>query len=245
MDAEALALHAVPDDELVRRLSELVSHSRRVEADLVAHVGEVDARRLFARKAFPSMFAYCTEGLHLSEAEAYRRITVARGARRHPILLAMLRDGRLHLSGIVTLLPVLTVDNRDELLARATHRSKRQVEELVAAVSPRPDVPAGVRRIPERRGKPDRPSLNGERAGSATGRGELVPGRVETVQGGVQLFPDGVEPTNLGGPRSRPQAALIQPTGARTLPGPVHGQRRAPRQAGTAHGLDALRDPRC
>jgi hypothetical protein len=71
-------LNAVSDEELLRRLADLVSQSRRVEADLVAHIGAVDERRLFARFAYPSMFVYCTEGLHLSEAEAYRRITVAR-----------------------------------------------------------------------------------------------------------------------------------------------------------------------
>ena len=91
---ETTALRAVPDDELLRRLGELVSHSRRVEADLVVHIGEVDARRLYARFAFPSMFSYCTEGLHLSDAGAYRRITVARAAWRQPALIAHLRDGR-------------------------------------------------------------------------------------------------------------------------------------------------------
>jgi hypothetical protein len=61
-------LDTVPDDELLRRLSELLRRSRRVEADLVAHVGEADARRLYAREASPSMFAYCTEVLHLSSS---------------------------------------------------------------------------------------------------------------------------------------------------------------------------------
>ena len=145
------ALHAIPDDELLRRLGELVSHSRRVEADLVAHIGEVDERRLYAREASPSMFAYCTERLHLSEAEAYRRITVARAARKHEVLLAMLRDGRLHLSGIAMLAPLLTRDNRDALLARATHRSKRQIQELVAELSPRPDAPSVMRKLPQKR----------------------------------------------------------------------------------------------
>ena len=102
------SLHSVPDDELLRRLGELVSHSRRLEADLVSHIGEVEERRLYAREAFPSMFAYCTQVLHLSEAEAYLRITVARAAREHPLLLTMLGDGRLHLSGIVKLVPILT-----------------------------------------------------------------------------------------------------------------------------------------
>jgi hypothetical protein len=82
-------------DELLRRLSGLLRQSRRVEADLVAHVGEVDARRLYAREASPSIFVYCTQVLHLSEFEAYLRITVARAARRHPVLLEMLREGSL------------------------------------------------------------------------------------------------------------------------------------------------------
>jgi hypothetical protein len=78
-------LQSLSDDELLRRLFGLLSESRSVEADLVAHIGEVDARRLYAREAAPSMFAYCTQELHLSEHEAYLRITVARAAREHPV----------------------------------------------------------------------------------------------------------------------------------------------------------------
>jgi len=48
----------------------VAQHSRCNDADLVAHVGEIDARRLYARFAVSSMFAYCTELLHLSEHES-------------------------------------------------------------------------------------------------------------------------------------------------------------------------------
>ena len=142
-------LRSLSDDELLRRLLDLLGQSRRVEADLVAHIGEVDARRLYAREAAPSMFAYCTEVLHLSEAEAYLRITVARASREHPILLEMLGDGRLHLSGIAKLAPHLNAGNRDAVLARAAHRSKREIEELVAELAPRPDAPTLVRKVPQ------------------------------------------------------------------------------------------------
>src|SRR5262249_29646536 len=124
--------------------------SRRVEADVVSHIGEVDERWLYAREASPSMYSYCTQVLHLSEAEAYLRINAARAARRHPILLTMLRDGRLHLTGIVKLAPHLTDENRDVLLARATHRSKQQIEELLAEFFPRPDAPTVMRKLPQR-----------------------------------------------------------------------------------------------
>ncbi|HEY8233284.1 MAG TPA: hypothetical protein VIJ10_11535, partial [Vicinamibacteria bacterium] len=145
---EERVLTTIPDDELLHRLAGLLRDSRCTEADLVAHIGEVDRRRLYARSASPSMFRYCMHVLHLSEPEAYLRIVAARAARKHPVLLAMLADGRLHLSGIAKLAPHLTRENRDALLGLATHRSKRQIEELIAEICPRPDVPSLVRKLP-------------------------------------------------------------------------------------------------
>jgi hypothetical protein len=144
-------LQSIPDDDLLRRLAELMGQSRRLEADIVAHIAEVDERRLYSREAFPSMFAYCTDVLHLSEAEAYLRICAARASREHPKLLTMPADGRLHLTGIAKLAPHLTRENRDGILERATHRSKRQIEEQIAEIAPRPDVREMVRKLPERK----------------------------------------------------------------------------------------------
>ncbi|HUG54822.1 MAG TPA: HNH endonuclease [Vicinamibacteria bacterium] len=144
-------LRSLSDDELLGRLSALLRQSRRAESELVAHIGEVNDRRLYAREACDSMFTYCTNVLHLSEHEAYLRIAVARAARARPVLLAMLADGRLHLSGIAKLAPHLTDENRDHVLARAVHQTKRRIEALVAELVPRPDVPSLIRRLPERR----------------------------------------------------------------------------------------------
>ncbi len=141
------------DDELLHRLSELLQRSRRVESALVAHIAEVDARRLYAREAAPSMFAYCTQVLHLSEAEAYLRIAAARASRKHPVLLEMLSEGRLHLSGIDLLAPHLTEANRNVLLCRAAYQSKRKIQELVAEIAPKPDVPGSMRKRPAPRRK--------------------------------------------------------------------------------------------
>jgi hypothetical protein len=149
-ELEFKSLSKLSDDELLQRLTELLQKSRRVEAALVAHIGEVDARRLYAREAVPSMFAYCTEVLHLSEHEAYLRIGVARASREHPVLLEMLVEERLNLSTIARLGPHLTEANRDVVLARAVGKSKREIEELIAELSPKPDVPSVMRKLPER-----------------------------------------------------------------------------------------------
>jgi hypothetical protein len=159
------------------------------------------------------MFVYCTEVLHLSEAEAYLRITVARASRKHPELLTLLADGRLHLTGVALLAPHLTPENRDLLLKRATLKSKRQVQELIAEIAPRPDAPAVMRKLPQRETTqpptlspgPERGSLSvelrpdevtartGSREQSSGAGGKPVAGREQQPpKSGAQLFPDGV-----------------------------------------------------
>ena len=150
---ELKSLSKLSDDELLVRLSNVLKQSRRCESVLVAHIAEVDARRLYAREASSSMFKYATDVLHLSEAEAYLRIAAARASRRHPALLTMLDDGRLHLSGIAVLAPYLTDTNCEELLARATHKTKRELLVLVAEIAPKPDVSPSIRKFPKRRQK--------------------------------------------------------------------------------------------
>ena len=75
-------------------------------------------------------------------------IGVARTARKHPAIWPMLQDGRLHLSGIAKLAPVLTEANRDALLDRAKHKTKRKIEEVVAEFAPKPGVPSTIRKLP-------------------------------------------------------------------------------------------------
>ncbi len=100
-----------------------------------------------------SLFTYSTDVLHMSEHEAFLRMRVARASRKHPVLLEMLADGRLHLSGIGKLAPLLTAENCKTVLARAVHQSKREIEELVAELSPKPDAPTSIRKLPNRQEK--------------------------------------------------------------------------------------------
>ena len=144
------SLTTVPDDDLLRRASELVHQGRGVDADLVAHIGEIEMRRLYAREAASSMFDYCRQVLGLRENEAYLRITVARASREHPVLLEMLRDGRLHLSGIGRLAPHLTRANRETILNRAAGMSHRQVREFVSELEPKPEISPTIRKLPDR-----------------------------------------------------------------------------------------------
>ena len=143
-------LSALSDAELLDSTRLLVQRNHALDADLLLFLGEIDARRLFAGRAFPSMFAFCTVELGFSEDVACNRICIARLARRFPRVLDFVRSGRIHLTGLRLLETILTADNLEEVLAAAAGKSKRQVEELVARLSPQPPVPTTIRKLPER-----------------------------------------------------------------------------------------------
>ncbi|HYQ89923.1 MAG TPA: hypothetical protein VEU09_09895, partial [Candidatus Binatia bacterium] len=123
-------------------MASFAAHDRATTAIFLAHIAEVDARRLFAPAGYSSMFAYCVEELHLSEDATAKRIQAARAARRFPALFTALAEGRLHLTAVWLLAPHLTAENVGELIGSATHRKKSEVEEIVAGrFSPQASMP--------------------------------------------------------------------------------------------------------
>ena len=135
------------DAVLVDRLSSLAKRDRVNTAILLAHIAEVDERRLYRSSQCPSMFAYCVEKLRFSEDAAYKRIRAARAARKFPQLFGAIADGRLHLTAVSLLAPHFTAENIDELIEAATHRGKSDIEELIASRFGVPGSPASYRPI--------------------------------------------------------------------------------------------------
>ena len=150
------SLTHLADQVLLSSLATLVSRDRANTAVLLAHIAEVDERRLYLPAAYPSMFAYCVGELHLSEEAAGKRIHAARAAREFPALFEAIADGRLHLSAVTMLAPKLTSENADELIRAATHKTKAQIEQLIADRFPRADVPTMLRAVPVREHAPGR-----------------------------------------------------------------------------------------
>ena len=136
------------DEELLARLSGLVARSNATEAELLAVLAEVDERRLYLPRR-TSLWDYCLHDLGFSENAAGNRIAVARESRRFPRMLEMLREGRLHLSGLRMLCGHLTAEDGEALLAAAAGKTKREIEELLARRCPKPAVPDLIRKLPQ------------------------------------------------------------------------------------------------
>jgi len=139
---------SLSDRDLLAATDRAAATERQATAALLGLLGELDARELFAREGFSSLFRFATERLHLSESAAYSRITAARAARLFPVILPLIDDGAISLTTIALLSGHLTDENHESLLGAARGKSKRQVEQLVAALHPQPDIASSVRALP-------------------------------------------------------------------------------------------------
>jgi hypothetical protein len=141
-------LVALGDEQLLATLSGLVRREQDLLSDLLAHLAELDRRRLYLELGFPSLFAYCTEELGFCKSSAGRRIAAARVCRAHPEAFARVAQGELQLSVLSLLGAHLNGQNATELFEACSRKSVEQVEALLAARCPKPAVRDLIRRLP-------------------------------------------------------------------------------------------------
>ncbi len=134
---------------------------RRATALLLAHLAVIEARELHLLRGYSSMFDFCVRCLGMSDGTAHRAISGTRAAHRYPLVLEMLTDGRLHLSGLSLLAPHLTAKNHEKLLEDAAGKTKATIREVLARWFPKPDVPDRVQPL----GEQGRLGLDGAPAG--------------------------------------------------------------------------------
>ncbi|MCC6666177.1 MAG: hypothetical protein IT375_20645 [Polyangiaceae bacterium] len=107
---------------------------------MIAHLAEVERRRLYLAEACSSMYTFCIERMGYSENEAHTRLQVARLCSQFPGALEALESGSIHLTGLALLCPKVTEANAQELLDEARGKTRREIEALLARRFPRPDV---------------------------------------------------------------------------------------------------------
>lgn len=139
---------AMSDVELTKALKYLAHHEKRAVARLLVHLHEFDLRQLCMKTMGRSLFDYCVRDLAYDEFDAYRRIRGARTIGKYPLALPLLEAGKLTLTSLVVLHPILTPANHREWLRRAEGRTRKQLEALIAAEFPEQERPDSVRRLP-------------------------------------------------------------------------------------------------
>jgi hypothetical protein len=144
------------DDQLLVGLKELVKRDCGLEAELISHLGEVEARHLYLEQGCSSMFDYCVRELCFSECVAYKRIGVARAARKFPDVGLAISRGEIHLSGASLIAPHLSEESVGSWLKTAHHKTTREIKQVIADRFPREEVRSSIRRVSSRSKNADR-----------------------------------------------------------------------------------------
>ena len=159
---------ALSDRELLAQTSNLARVERHLQGAIIDHLAEIEARSLFLRRGFASLFEYAVRELGYSDAAAGRRIAAMRLCADNPHTRERLRDGSLSLSAAAELqwafdrqrrrpqaattpavaaLPtepplVLDAVGRQKLVEEAAGKSTRQVKRMLADLDPELAAPA-------------------------------------------------------------------------------------------------------
>lgn len=142
-----MSLENLTNEELLSGLHLVCANERRLLAQVLMHLIEVEDRRLHLEVACSSLYDFCIRKLRMSENQSGRRIAAARLIRRFPALLPHIETGELQLTTLLLLARELTSENFEELVTDARGKSKREVELLIAGRAPKPDIPSLVRPI--------------------------------------------------------------------------------------------------
>jgi len=198
------------------------SQSNTLSAAVLAHLVELELRSLHLELGFPSLFAYCVEVLGMSEGSAGRRVAAARVCRRFPEAFERIARGELHLCAWCALAPLLNDTNAAELFEACTGKTRRQIEQLLAARFPRPDVREQIRRLPAPRHvqvEADSQPLQTPRVLDALGDAQSVealsgrPADPEIAGVGTNSAPPSV-PVRALDARPRPRGRELEPLSA-------------------------------
>jgi hypothetical protein len=130
-------------DERAAKMKQILHRENAALAEFVIELAEFDRLKQYLERGYRSVWDFCRRELGLSERAAYYRIAAARELQKNPQLAEQIRDRRLCITTLAMLSKVTTEENCQALVAEAAGKSKREVEQIVARIDPKP-VPADV-----------------------------------------------------------------------------------------------------
>jgi hypothetical protein len=123
-------LQTLSNELLVERFGKLVRTERKISHLVIACIAEVETRKIYLDRAYPSLFEYLTKEFGYSESAAYRRISAARLLRQVPEIAQKIEEGRINLSQASLL--VQTVRAAEKSSAQTvTKDQKLQILEMI------------------------------------------------------------------------------------------------------------------
>src|SRR5580700_6327257 len=91
---------SLPNRDLIEKFKILVLHERKITAEVVDYLREIDRRKVYLELGYTSSFSFLTKGLGYSPSAAQRRIDSARLMQMVPEIKNDLQAGSLNLTQV-------------------------------------------------------------------------------------------------------------------------------------------------
>ncbi len=141
--------HLVSDHELLSLTLHAAKTEQAATLVLLEYLLEIDTRRLYAVKAYHSLFEYCTKELGYSEPAAAERVNAVRLMRKVPDVKLHLEDGRLNLTTAAQIQRFIKTEEKVsaakvspevqvEIITACLGQSKREVERTLLEMQSEP-----------------------------------------------------------------------------------------------------------
>ena len=95
---ENISLKHIRNDQLLLQTKNLVQKERQINIQVLQHLQEIEKRKLYLDRGFPSLFEYAVKELGYSHSAAYRRIKSMRLCRDIPQAVSKIKTGSLNLT---------------------------------------------------------------------------------------------------------------------------------------------------
>src|SRR5512145_2763757 len=122
--------------DLAERLASLLRREQGALAEFLVALADFDARRPWEPLGYTRLFHFLHRHLGMSKGAAHYRKTAAELIQRVPEVVEPLRSGTLCMTSIIELAKVLTLENREAVLPRFLHCSRREAQAVSAELAP-------------------------------------------------------------------------------------------------------------
>ena len=135
------------DQALLLKMDNLVQQERELLTAVLAHLCEIQRRRLFCDLGFASLFDYAVKKLGYSHDQAHRRISAMRLVKQFPELEEKLVSGAMSLTNVSLAQNFfkreapMTIEKKREFLGTLENKSSREAEKIILSASPKPITP--------------------------------------------------------------------------------------------------------
>lgn len=131
------------DENLELRLKKLVKTERKITHLVLQCISEIDQRKLYLKKAYPSLFEFLVQAYGYSPSAAMRRIDGARLMQQIPEVTEQLENGSVNLSQVALLQradrelkreigTTIPMEIKRSLLAKIENQTQIKTEQLIA-----------------------------------------------------------------------------------------------------------------